>query len=213
MNHDFKVGDLIEPRSNDSYGVEFLCGRSKTGKYEVTSITSSTVYVRPEGTHSIATSINASKFLPKVRRVEGEEIKPENIKVGDTIRVSKVSGKMTMIHEAVVGDIKRKTDTKHYGTLLFYTEQFTHTAQRINWGKDADETFTLIKAVPERDKLADRLVGALGGQTITFRESLARKQNDEKWTMLTGAVVNIMTTEGLRTYIKNSEVVWLKEES
>lgn len=213
MTNPFKVGDLIEPLTNQSHSIEFWCGRSKTGKFEVTSTTSTNVYVRPEGTHSISTSVSASKFKPLARRVEDAEIKPEDIKVGDTIRVSKVSGKMTMIHEAVVGEIKRQTDTKNLGTLLFYTERFSSTSQRINWGKSTDEVFTLLKAAPERDLLLDRMVAAPAGQVITFREVLARKCSDDRWEAIYDGGVATLFTGNLRTQIGRCKVSWLKAES
>lgn len=213
MTHSFRTGDLMEPKDQYVENIGYYSGFSKTGKYEVVGVNTHSVRVRPEGSSDSSTTVfDDSKFKPLVRRVEGEQILPEHIEVGDTIRVSKISGDMTMIHEAVVGHIVRQTDTKNLGTLLFRTSKM-HTAQRINWGGGSDETFTLLKAVPERDVLLDRLTGAKAGQVVTYRDSLARKHNDEKWDVVFASRASVVSTTSLRDTIGKSDVVWLKAES
>lgn len=206
----FKLGDTVRVRK-ESFST--TSRRFHNTDLTVDLVTADRIRVMDEGGSTLNADKNVFRIVRKQVRVEGAEIKPENIKVGDTIRVSKVSGKMTMIHEAVVGDIKRQTDTKNFGNLLFYTERFSDTAQRINWSKDSDETFTLVKAAPERDVLLDRLVGSLAGQVITYRETWARKHGDEAWDVVVQGRLSVLSTDNLRTNISGSPVTFLKAES
>lgn len=213
MTHSFRIGDLIEPKDSYAENIAYYSGVSKSGKYEVVGVNTHSVRVRPEGSSDSSTTVfDDSKFKPLVRRVEGEQILPEHIKVGDVVRVSKVSGAMTMIHEAEVGLINRQTDTKNFGTLIFHTKG-DHRAQRINWGGGSGETFTLLKAAPERDLLLERLISSPDRQVIQFRSVLARKRGKTVWDIYVTDTVTTGTSQEVRDMIKSDKVTWMVEGS
>jgi len=219
MTDTFNIGDIVTPASAYHLSVvRDYTGMVKDDLYTVTRINDAygEIRVSRTDTQQEVGTFSTSRFKLAPVRVEGMEIRPEDIKVGDEILVTKTRDGFTQMRQGVVGGTKRQSHNRaigNEGAILFYTKgEYSDTKDRLNWGEYSGEVFTLIKAAPERDLLLDRLVGSIGGTAILFRESLARKQNDEKWTMVTGANLNVMTTEGLRTYIKDSTVTWLKAE-
>lgn len=206
--HPFKIGDIVTPKPADRVRVEMRAGVAKFCEYRVESVGRFVVNIRPVTPSAlpsgpVTVDVDQLVLKPKpsreVVRIEGQEIHPDDIKVGDTIRVSKVNGEMTMMHDATVKKIKRQTDTKNYGTLLFYTEY-----QRINWASGSDETFTLLKAVAPRDLLMEKLVAAEGGTAVYSAGLIARKSKMDSnyWDVFNADGVRGLNTAQLRERLK-----------
>lgn len=207
-NHQFNIGDIVTPKPADRVRVEMRAGVAKFGEYRVESVGRFAVNIRPVTPSSLPSgpvTVDADQLVLKTKssrevvRVEGQEIHPDDIKVGDTIRVSKVNGEMTMMHDATVKKIKRQTDNKNYGALLFYTE-----CQRINWGGGSDETFTLINAVKPRDLLMEKLEAAEGGTAVYSGGLIARKSKmaPNYWDVFNADGVRGLNTAQLREKLK-----------
>lgn len=210
----FKTGDKVRPFGGDKLFVENYCGVSLDGTYTVSYV--SEQLVRLTCADSFAStgrgiSHTRLKLVEKVR-IEGAEISPADIEIGDEILVTRTGHNITHMRKGVVGEIARQN---HSGldALLFKTEgQYHGSGERLNWGMDYTETIVLVKAVPERDKLLDRLVGALAGTVVTYRESWARKHGDEKWDVVVLGRLSIVNTDVLRNNISDSPVTFLTAE-
>lgn len=214
MSLNFNVGDKVTAYPMDEGFVRSYAGRPDSdGTYTVTAIVNQLVRVTGSEKMMFPRSISYTRFrLHAPVRVEGEEISPADIQIGDEILVTREGHNITHMRQGVVGEIARQN---HSGldALLFKTKgQYHGSGERLNWGMDYTETIVLVTAVPERDVLLDRLVGSLAGQVISFRGSLSRKRNDEFWDTLTGAGSGVSgdSTVALRQHISTSDVVWLK---
>lgn len=211
MSNQFKYGDIIEPKPGDIERVDRFAGKSLSGRYEVTRADDVNVWVRPEGTLNMSVGLLSERFKTPSRRVEGAEIAPADIEVGDEILVTRTGHNITHMRQGIVGGIARQDHSGNGGLLLKTKGQYHGSGERLNWGLEFTETIVLVKAVPERDVLLDKLVGAVGGQVITYRGSLARKRNEERWEVLTekGSSYSY-STDDTRVLISDSPVTWLK---
>lgn len=210
----FQIGDSVEPTPENKPFFEGIITPFEDGTYKVSVIQPHYIQVTDKYGH-LSPSYWATRFqFPATKRVEGKEIKPADIKVGDEVLVTMSNAGITHTRQAVVHEIKRQTDTKNFGTLLFFAKDSRgFKGSRLNWGKDhPNEAFTLVKAAPERDVLLDRLTGALAGQVITFRETWARKHGDEMWDVVVKGRLSVLSTDNLRCAITSSPVTFLKAE-
>lgn len=209
----FNVGDIVTANPQDANFVRTYVGEPANGNYTVTEVDGSLIRVRGNGVGGTGRLVNDFRFKRVVlKRVEGGEIEPAGIQIGDEILVKRVGAdKIVHTRQAVVGKIKENND--RYGRTLVFHSAGDHRSGKINWGQGFEETFTLIKAVPERDTLLDRLVGSLAGQVITYREIWARKHGDEKWDVVVLGRLSTLSTENLRTNISGSSVTFLKAEA
>ena len=214
MDTKFKVGDKVKPKAEELESVIGFAGESPDGTYTVTSVSGSD-YVRVKSflkfvrQNGESLTIRDNRFVKVSERMEGTEVQPIDIRVGDEILVTRTgSDGITHTRQAVVGNIEERND--RYGKTLSF--QSVIRGGKINWGQDFTETFTLIKSAPKRDLLLERLTAADKGQVITFREVLARKQVKENWDVfVTGALTDSATVD-LRGLIGESEVLWMKPE-
>ena len=113
-------------------------------------------------------------------RVEGKEIKPQDIKVGDEIRVSRTSGGMTSTRQGVVAKVQKFPSSRHKNPYLFNVLNGQYAGARLNWD-EADETYTLIKAAPKVDEVLEALKAAEGGTAVYFGSHMARKSGMSEW--------------------------------
>lgn len=208
----FNVGDIVTPNPQDANFVRTYVGESNDGNYTVMEVDGSLMRVRGTGKLENGRAVNDFRFkLVVLKRVEGMEIAPAEIQIGDEILVKRVGAdKIVHTRQAVVGKIKENND--RYGRTLVFHSAGDHRSGKINWGQGFTETFTLIKAVPERDKLLDRLVGSLAGQVITYRETWARKHGDEAWDVVVMGRLSVLSTDHLRINISGAPVTFLKAE-
>lgn len=211
---DIKIGDIVKPTAENLPTVQKWAGPSQGNRYRVTNLSEqfSEIFVQP--IPAIAgrkpEAFMATRFELVTDRVEGEEILPKYIKVGDEILVTRVGhDKITHTRQAVVGNIKENND--QYGrTLVFQSEV---RAGKINWGQDFTETFTLIKAAPDKDLLLERLTNSTLGQVVTFGTYLARRNFNTTWTILDGTRTTVETVGYLRKLMGDAEVKFLKVEA
>lgn len=214
MNN-FKAGDIVRPNRVDENFVRTYAGPTADGTYTVLSSEGHMLRLQPNGFEGSATGrgISDSRFtmiLPI--RVEGAEIAPADIQIGDEILVTRTGHEITHMRQGIVGEIARQNHSGNDGLLLKTKGQYSGSGERLNWGMEFTETIVLVKAVPERDVLLDRLVGALAGQVITYRESWARKHGDEKWDVVVLGRLSIVNTDVIRTNISASPVTFLTAE-
>lgn len=211
---DIKIGDIVKPTAENLPTVQKWAGPSQGNKYQVTNVSNqfSEIFVQP--IPAIAgrkpEAFMVTRFELVAERVEGKEILPKDIKVGDEILVTR-TGHDGIKHtrQAVVGHIKENND--RYGkTLVFQTEDYRG---KINWGQDFTESFTLVKAAPEKDLLLERLTFAGTGQIITYGTYLARRNLNTTWTIMDGTKTTVETVGRLRRLIGEADVVWLKAEA
>lgn len=210
---DIKIGDIVTPTAADLPTVQKWAGPSQGNQYRVTNLSEqfSEIFVQPipaiPGRRPEAFMV--TRFKTVVARVEGNEIRPQDIKVGDEILVTRKTMGLSHMRQAVVKEIKTHND--RYGTTLsFQTEH----RQKINWGQDhaESEVFTLIKAAPDKDLVLEGLVQAGTGQVITFGTYLARRNANTSWTILDGVDTTVESAFRLRGLIGEAEVKWMKPE-
>lgn len=106
------------------------------------------------------------------RRTEGERIAPEDIRVGDEIRIDLVSDDLSISRQGVVATI---------GSAHSCSSLWTAQNKRIDMS-NRDETLTLVKAGPEPDKVLEflkkKMVGSVG-ETPNKKKALIRKEYRE----------------------------------
>lgn len=209
-----KIGDIVKPTGENLPTVQKWAGPSQGNKYKVVNLSEqfSEIFVQP--IPAIAgrkpEAFMVTRFEKVVARVEGNEIRPQDIKVGDEILVTRNTMGLSHMRQAVVKDIKEHND--RYGkTLSFQTEH----RQKINWGQDhaESEVFTLVKVAPEKDLLLERLTFAGTGQVITYGQMLARRNFNTTWTIIDGTKTSVETVGYLRKLIGEADVTWLKAEA
>lgn len=211
----FKAGDIVRPNQVDENFVRTYAGPTADGTYTVLSSKDRMLRLQPNGFEGSATGrgVSDSRFVLVLPcRVEGAKISPANIEVGDEILVTRTGHNITHMRQGVVGEIVRQNHSGLDALLLKTKGQYSGSGERLNWGMEFTETIVLVKAVPERDVLLDRLVGAKGGQVVTYRESWARKHGDEKWDVVVLGRLSVVSTELLRRNIGDSPVTFLTAE-
>lgn len=208
-----KIGDIVKPTGENLPTVQKWAGPSQGNKYKVVNLSEqfSEIFVQP--IPAIAgrkpEAFMVTRFEKVVARVEGNEIRPQDIKVGDEILVKREGyDRITHMRQGTVKTIKENKD--RYGTtLVFLSEQ----GGKLNWGQDFTETFTLVKTAPEKDLLLERLTFAGTGQVITYGQMLARRNFNTTWTIIDGTKTSVETVGYLRKLIGEADVTWLKAEA
>lgn len=215
MSTTFKVGDILKPKENHLSEVVCQVGPSADGTYTITSVRESngdTTLIDVEAYDKKAWrtsgSVYAHRFDLAPFRFEGKEIAPKAIREGDEIRVTRVGTEgITHSRQGVVNRIIETDDQYGHGLLL----KVGHGA-RLNWGQGLSETFTLVKAAPERDLVLERLISSSEGQVIECGKYFARKNKDGNWIAVSHLGSALYSSEHLRNVLGGVEVTWLKPE-
>jgi len=216
MSTTFKVGDIVTPKGIHLQDVLAQVGPSADGTYTITSVRESngdTTLIDVEAYDKKAWrtsgSVYAHRFELAPFRVEGKEIAPKAIQTGDEIRVTRVGTEgITHSRQGVVNRIIETEDKYGHGLLLKVGY-----GARLNWGQGLAETFTLVKAAPERDLVLERLNESGTGQIITFGAYLACRNANTTWTLLNGVKATVESAFRLRGLIGEAEVKWMKPEA
>jgi hypothetical protein len=217
----FKIGDIVTPTHEDLPTVQKWAGVAVDNKYKVVSVIEQFNEIRvqpiPATTGHMPEAFMMKRFTLATYRVEGKEIKPAAIKVGDEILVSKTRDGFTQMRQGVVGSTKRQSHNRaigNEGAILFFTEgPYNDAKDRLNWGENSGETFTLVKAAPDVDLLLERLTNSTLGQVVTFGTYLARRNFNTTWTILDGTKTTVESAKYLRKLIGEADVKWLKAEA
>lgn len=214
----FNVGDKVRVKNKNAVGLEGTITQKLGGSmFLILTSNTSTIFNSFTWRKGQSVQFTADRLeLLNTRGVtEGEEIAPEKVIVGDTIRVEYEDDDwgQAITYEGVISDIT--TDTYDKSLILRTKGKYPSAIYRTTWSA---KRLILVKAAVEPepvDELLERLKTAKHGQSIRFGDYLAKKKVGwtDVWDVYLGSQVFFDTNADLRTRIGDIKVDFLVPET
>lgn len=173
----FKTGDVVRVK-DDVTGYSTIRGNDM----EVKAVWQNTVGI-DHGHMRFNVPFEALELSNK--RIEGEEIRAENVKEGDEILVTISGDDLTITKQGIVSTVSHHTEYGQDNTVIRVGKP--HAQHRIFSSKDDNTTITLIKAAPAVDPIKVKLEKLKTGNIVHIGSgeggNLAYKNQDGTYTL------------------------------